>query len=110
MTRLYYQHNVNRLSMCPLTLHAILHIPDDIMNNGPCCYNWTFIMERWCGALLPAIKSRVRPFVSLSLRQLHLAQLNVIKARYKLAKELSLAPRSGTHGETCYEKSDCEFH
>lgn len=94
--------------MCPLTLHAILHVPDDILNNGPCCYNWSFVMERWCGALLPAIKSRVRPFVSLSLQQLHLAQLNIIQSRYNLVKELSLSPSLGLYGEICYKKSACE--
>lgn len=67
-------------------------------------------MERWCGSLLPAIKSRVRPFVSLSLRQLHLAQLNIIQARHNLGKELSLAPTPGFHGEKCYAKSACKYY
>ncbi|KAF8325832.1 uncharacterized protein EI90DRAFT_2931073 [Cantharellus anzutake] len=67
--RIYYQHNIERLSTCPLTVHALLHLADDIENNGPPCMNWTFVMERWCGRLLPAVKSRVYPYKSLTRRQ-----------------------------------------
>jgi len=60
-------------------------------------------MERWCGSLLPAIKSKVKPFVSLALRQLHLAQLNAIEARYDLGD--SLLPLSSGYGsEVCYDE------
>lgn len=86
--RLYYGYNVERLPLVPLTLHAILHIPDEIEMNGPMCYNWSWVMERWCGILGPAIKSRSKPFACLSLRQLHLAQLGIIRMRYNLGQHL----------------------
>jgi hypothetical protein len=62
-------------------------------------------MERWCGSLLPAVKSRVNPYITLSRRQLHLTQLAQILARYNLYKEVgyqghtrpSLAPTSSEH-------------
>lgn len=78
--------------MCPLTLHALFHIPDDILNNGPCCYNWSFVMERWCGSLVIAVKSRHKPFVTLSLRLLHLAQLATIETSLATAGALNLYP------------------
>ncbi|KAF8304896.1 hypothetical protein DL93DRAFT_2035347, partial [Clavulina sp. PMI_390] len=56
----------------------ILHIPNNIEMNGPCCYNWSWVMERNCGAIAPAIKSRYHPYTSLRLRILHLAQLNTV--------------------------------
>ena len=70
-------------------------------------------MERWCGSLLPAVKSRVNPYVTLSRRQLHLAQLSQILVRYNLYEEVgyqghsrpSIAP---TSCETVYE--ECESH
>src|SRR5258706_262958 len=34
--------------MCPVTLHTLLHLADDIKQNGPLCYNWSFVMEHWC--------------------------------------------------------------
>ncbi|KAF8335716.1 uncharacterized protein EI90DRAFT_2969309 [Cantharellus anzutake] len=83
---IYYQFSAQRLPTCPLTLHALLHIPYDIRNNGPPCNNWTFIMERWCGSLLPAIKSRKEPFACLALRQFQAAQLFEVINRYNLAE------------------------
>lgn len=65
-------------------------------------------MERWCGSLLPAIKSKAKPFVSLALRQLHLAQLNIIQARYDLSDHLSLLP-SGHSSEVCYDECMCRL-
>src|SRR5260221_9859145 len=41
--RIYYQFKSDHLSACPLTAHALLHILNDIQNNGPPCMNWTFM-------------------------------------------------------------------
>ena len=41
-------------------------------------------MERWCGQLLPAVKSRRYPYKSLARRQLAIAQENSILAQYNL--------------------------
>ncbi|KAF8342857.1 uncharacterized protein EI90DRAFT_2964679 [Cantharellus anzutake] len=83
---IYYQFSAQRLSTCPLMLHVLLHIPYDIRNNGPPCNNWTFIMERWCGSLLPAIKSRKEPFTCLALRQYQKVQLFEVVNRYNLVE------------------------
>src|SRR5260370_31291049 len=82
--RLYYQYNINHLSSCPLTLHALLHLADDIERNGPLCMNWLFVMEHWCGQLVPAIKSRVYPYKSLTRQQHAIAQENSILTQYNL--------------------------
>ena len=90
--RIYYQFDVNRLSACPLTIHALLHVADDIEMNGPPCYNWSFVMERYCGLLVPAVKSQKHPFTALSLRQLHITRLNDIRNRYNLHEVLRDLP------------------
>src|SRR5258708_19439441 len=82
--RIYYQFKSNCLSACPLTAHALLHIPNDIRNNGPPCMNWTFMMERWCGSLLPAIKSWKKPFICLGFQQYQAAQYLEIANQYNL--------------------------
>jgi hypothetical protein len=41
-------------------------------------------VERWCGQLVPALKSRVRPYDNLALCQLSLAQESAIIHRYDL--------------------------
>lgn len=92
---LYYQYDVDRLPACPLTVHALLHTVDDIEMNGPHPCNWSFLIERYCGSLLPAIKSRKLPFVALSMRVLQTSQLNDIKNRYGLHKILQGRRASG---------------
>src|SRR5258708_16564019 len=82
--RIYYQFKSDHLSACPLTVHALLHIPNDIQNNGPPCMNWMFVMEHWCGLLLPAIKSWKKPFICLAFRQYQAAQYLEITNQYNL--------------------------
>ncbi|KAJ7739195.1 hypothetical protein B0H16DRAFT_1891140 [Mycena metata] len=50
-------------------------------------------MERFCGSLLPAIKSRQYPWASIDRRILELAQLFQIKAIYSLSATLDLRRR-----------------
>jgi hypothetical protein len=74
----------------PSTVHALLHVADDIEKNGPPCANWSFALERWCGKIEEGVKSRRRPYTSLAYHQLHLAQLYDISNRYNLAEMLCL--------------------
>lgn len=89
---IYYQHNPNRVSACPLTIHALLHIADSIKANGPVWCYWAFPMERYCGTLQPAIRSRRFPYASLDRHAVETAQLTQIKIIYNVAEELSLRP------------------
>lgn len=89
---IYYQHNPARLSACPLTIHALLHIADSILETGPVWTAWAFPMERYCGALQPAIRSRRFPYSSLNRYVLDRARLTHIKVIYGLHKTLSLCP------------------
>ena len=43
---LYYKHDPNRLSACPLTIHALLHIAWGIRVAGPVWTYWAYPMER----------------------------------------------------------------
>ncbi|KAJ7351191.1 hypothetical protein DFH08DRAFT_805927 [Mycena albidolilacea] len=43
--KIYYQYNLARLSTCTLTVHALLHIPDNILNGGPVWCYWNYITE-----------------------------------------------------------------
>ncbi|KDQ06134.1 hypothetical protein BOTBODRAFT_87909, partial [Botryobasidium botryosum FD-172 SS1] len=60
----------------------LLHVADDIEKTGPVWCYWAFAMERFCGSLLPAIKSRKYPFSSLSHRVRDVAQLSQLKLVY----------------------------
>lgn len=85
--------------MCPLTIHALLHIADSIEAMGPVWCYWAFPMERYCGTLQPAIRSRCFPYASLDRYVVEDAQLTQIKVVYNVAQELALRPpRTGTGG------------
>ena len=90
---LYYQYDVSRLSACPLTIHALLHIGSSIKANGPVWTNWTFPMERYCGDVVRHIKNRRYPYISINNYVTASAQLSQLKLRYNLYKELSFGSR-----------------
>src|SRR6266850_347879 len=62
---LYYQHKPERLPACPLTIHALLHIPDQIKWMGPCWTTWAFPIERQCGYFQCSIQSRRNLYMSM---------------------------------------------
>ncbi|KAH9828627.1 uncharacterized protein C8Q71DRAFT_799969 [Rhodofomes roseus] len=93
---LYYRHDPARLALCPLTIHALLHIADSIAAIGPVWTAWAFPMERYCGQLLRGIRSRRFPYASLDNYILERSQLKHIKLLYDLYEELRLrAPATG---------------
>jgi hypothetical protein len=77
--RLYYQYQEDRLPTCPLTIHALLHLPDYIRRAGPLWASWAFVMERFCGHLLvPAVKNRIRPYENLDNYVQQCAQMQIV--------------------------------
>ncbi|KAH9922140.1 hypothetical protein B0H21DRAFT_841828 [Amylocystis lapponica] len=90
--RMYYQYSPARLSACPVTIHALLHIADGIEAAGPVWASWAFPMERYCARLQPALRSRRFPDASLSRYVVSAAQLQQIKLMYDLTEELALTP------------------
>jgi hypothetical protein len=76
---------------CTLPIHTLLHIADDIEAMGPVWAYWAFPMERFCGAIARANKSRRYPYSSINRHVLQVAQLSQIKLTYGLTEELDLA-------------------
>ncbi|KDQ49559.1 hypothetical protein JAAARDRAFT_200773 [Jaapia argillacea MUCL 33604] len=66
--RYYYQYEENRLLTCPLVVHGLLHVVQDIRYCGPVWTTWTFWMERFCGYMKSALKSRSQPWANLNQR------------------------------------------
>ncbi|PPQ78936.1 hypothetical protein CVT24_012460 [Panaeolus cyanescens] len=90
--RYYYFHDKARLSACPLTIHALLHIADGIRNAGPPSCYWAFVMERHCNALLPSIRNRRFPYAAISNYVLQVAQLEQIRLIFNVFDALNLDP------------------
>ena len=84
---LYYQHKPKRLPTCPLTIHALLHIPDQIRWMGPCWTTWAFPIERQCRYFQRSIQSQQNPYVSMDQHLIDLSQLQQIKILYNLTNE-----------------------
>ncbi|KAI0714182.1 hypothetical protein C8T65DRAFT_573761 [Cerioporus squamosus] len=92
--KMYYQYDPDRLSTCPITIHALLHIADSIVAAGPIWASWAFPIEQYCGSLQGAIRSRRYPYASLNRHVLDRARLTHIKLIYNLEETLSLKPPS----------------
>jgi hypothetical protein len=71
----------------------MLHIADDIEALGPVWAYWSFPMERFCGAISRANKSRRYPYSSINRHVLEVAQLSQIKLTYGMVEELDLEAR-----------------
>ncbi|KAJ7192610.1 hypothetical protein B0H12DRAFT_1002089, partial [Mycena haematopus] len=84
------------MSVCPLTIHALLHIAAGIKFCGPVWCYWAFPMERYCGSIQPGIRSRRFPWASIDRYVLEVAQLTQIKTRYNVVDELALRVTSGS--------------
>ncbi|KAG8685707.1 hypothetical protein FRC08_012953 [Ceratobasidium sp. 394] len=80
----YYQYTADRLPTCPLTIHALLHLTYYIRQTGPLWASWAFVMERFCGRLLPAVKNRVRPYEHLDYYIQRRAQMQAVSAIFGL--------------------------
>ncbi|CCO36849.1 hypothetical protein BN14_10996 [Rhizoctonia solani AG-1 IB] len=80
----YYQYKQSRASACPLTIHALLHIPYYIRQVGPVWASWAYVMERFCGRLLLYVKSHINPYPCIDNYILRRAQMQIITAKYNI--------------------------
>ncbi|KAG1859536.1 hypothetical protein DFJ58DRAFT_701494 [Suillus subalutaceus] len=93
---IYYQHNPERLSTCPITIHALLHIADSIEEAGPVWTSWAFPMERFCGQMQPAITSKCYPDACMARYIIEHAQLTQAALIHGFTEAITLQPsRSG---------------
>lgn len=82
LDRLYYQYKYERLFLCKLTLHAILHVPDDVIRCGPVWVHWSFSMERYCREITFCAKSKILPYTTISKHVRQLSQIGAISCRF----------------------------
>ncbi|QRV78025.1 Transposase family tnp2 [Ceratobasidium sp. AG-Ba] len=110
--RYYYQYNYERLRTCTLTIHALLHMPHYIRHTGPLCGSWAFVMERFCGRLLPAVKNRYQPYTHLDNYIVRRAQMQVVCFKYglpRLARSTVKWRYEGGERLSQHEKRDPDF-
>ena len=93
ISRLYYQHDPEHVSCCPVTIHALLHIAPTIQAMGPVWAYWTFLMEWYCNDILNHIGSQQFPYASINKYVTSCVQLTQISLLYNLDKDLELGPQ-----------------
>jgi hypothetical protein len=105
--RLYYKFNPTRLPMCPLTIHALLHIGPTIRALGPVWAYWAFPMEHYCGTLSRNIKNRRYPFISLNNYVSASVHLTQVQSIYNLFEELSFDHKPSKDGQLKLKECKC---
>ncbi len=105
----YYQYDADRLSACLMVVHGLLHLVDDLLYAGPLWATWTFFMERFCGSLKRALRSRSRPWANLDRRAINVAHAHQLIVKYDLVEEL--LPHRASGGATSNEVviPGCEY-
>lgn len=85
--RLYYRYDYDRLSACPLTIHALIHIPNDTLNAGPLSRIWEFVSERIMGLIARSVTSKRFPFSQLSR---NVKKIKMVAIKYGVEDQLHL--------------------
>jgi hypothetical protein len=81
---------MERISACPLTLHAMIHLASDTRNAGPLSRIWEYVTERFMGRIARSITSRQYPFSQLAETVKRTEQIKVVALRYGLEDQLKL--------------------
>ncbi|KAL1918887.1 uncharacterized protein VTP21DRAFT_2909 [Calcarisporiella thermophila] len=77
--REYSGNNNELLSAHRIVFHYLLHVADSIQDYGPPWSFWQFPMESYCGMLIPFVRSKSHPYVSLTNQVKLREQLNHIQ-------------------------------
>jgi len=86
---MFYQHNIDYVSACPVTIHSLLHVADGIEAADPVWVYWAFMMEWYCGFLkCSGVWNCKNPHKSLNQQVLDVACLYVLKLKYGLVDVL----------------------
>ncbi|KAG8795067.1 hypothetical protein FRC12_018363 [Ceratobasidium sp. 428] len=78
----YYQYNPNRMEVCTVNIHYLLHLVDAIEQLGLPGGYWSFLMERFCSLVGFVVKSRRFPFENISRNIRDQMQLKVLRHLY----------------------------
>ena len=108
--RMFYQYDNSQLSVCPLTIRALLHIANGIDAAGPVWCYWSFVMEWFCRAITQGNKNWAKPYASLDCHMWDMAQLQMVKIKFGLLETLSLWQPEGELDEDVDTFDGCACH
>ncbi|QRV84316.1 Transposase family tnp2 [Ceratobasidium sp. AG-Ba] len=96
----YYQYNYDRISVCKLTLHALLHVADDVLLCGPVWTTWSYLTERYCREVIACARQRVVPSATIAKFVLQLSQLSAVAMRFPEVRKALLFGKSDAPVDT----------
>ncbi|KAF8748928.1 hypothetical protein RHS01_10449, partial [Rhizoctonia solani] len=111
----HYVEGFKELCVCKLTLHALLHVADNVLRCGPVWVAWSFCMEQYCREVTFCTKSKVVPYVTISKHVLHMGQIAAIANRFPSIQKALLfgkndAPAPISRMEFMYPKCTIRQH
>ncbi|QRV98449.1 Transposase family tnp2 [Ceratobasidium sp. AG-Ba] len=78
----YYQYNYNRICVCKLTVHALLHVAEEVIRCGPVWVFWSYLTERYCREIIACARQRALPFATVAKYVLQMSQLTSVSMRF----------------------------
>ncbi|QRV91989.1 Transposase family tnp2 [Ceratobasidium sp. AG-Ba] len=78
----YYQYNYNRICVCKLTVHALLHVAEEVIRCGPIWVTWSYLTERYCREIIACARQRAVPSATVMKYVLQMAQLTSVSMRF----------------------------
>ena len=79
---------MDRISACPLTVHALIHLHNDTLHAGPLSRIWEYVTERFMGKIAQSVTSCQYPFSQLSKTVKKMEQVKMVAFRFGKEKEL----------------------
>lgn len=84
---------MGRLSTCPLTIHALIHVAQATRDAGPLSRIWEYVTERFMGKIARNVTSRQYPFSQIAESVKKQEQLKTVAMKFGLEEELFQADR-----------------
>lgn len=79
---------MGRISTCPLTIHALIHLAGTTRHAGPLSRIWEYVTERFMGKIARNVTSRQYPFSQIAESVKKQEQLKTIAIKFGLEEEL----------------------
>ncbi|QRV73327.1 Transposase family tnp2 [Ceratobasidium sp. AG-Ba] len=90
----YYQYNYDRVCVCKLTLHALLHVAEEVIRCGPIWVFWSYLTERYCREIIACARQRAVPFITVMKFVLQMSQLTSVSMRFHEVRKALLFGKS----------------
>lgn len=86
LSRLYYQHDYQRLPACRLVFHQLLHVASAVRDFGPLPVYWSFVMERYVGILGGLVRNHSSVNQNMAQSALLMEQRRHVTTKFSLSK------------------------